>query len=52
MLATKHVEDVGREILTLFNASKLEWDVVFVTNATAAIKVVADAFNGAAGLGG
>lgn len=49
MLATKHVDDVRREILTLFNAGESEWDVVFVANSTAAIKLVADAFNGAVG---
>ncbi|KAF8475727.1 pyridoxal phosphate-dependent transferase [Kalaharituber pfeilii] len=52
MLATKHVEDVRKQILRFLNANENDWDVVFVANATAGVKLVAEAFQGAAKLKG
>ncbi|KAJ5642273.1 hypothetical protein N7490_006273 [Penicillium lividum] len=43
-LSTQRTEDVRIRVLQFFNASPEEFDVVFVANATAAIKLVADSF--------
>ncbi len=43
-LTTRRIEDVRLRLLRLFNADPLEFDVVFVANATAGIKLVMDAF--------
>jgi molybdenum cofactor sulfurtransferase len=43
-LTTRRVEDVRLRLLSLFNADPAEFDVVFVANATAGIKLVMEAF--------
>jgi molybdenum cofactor sulfurtransferase len=43
-LTTRRIEDVRLRLLELFNADPEEFDVVFVANATAGIKLVMDAF--------
>lgn len=43
-LTTRRVEDIRLRLLSLFNADPAEFDVVFVANATAGIKLVMDAF--------
>ncbi|CAG8945753.1 unnamed protein product [Penicillium salamii] len=43
-LSTRRTEEVRTRVLQFFNASPEEFDVVFVANATAAIKLVADSF--------
>ncbi|KAJ6019401.1 hypothetical protein N7522_001468 [Penicillium canescens] len=43
-LSTQRTEDVRSRVLHFFNASPDVFDVVFVANATAAIKLVADSF--------
>ncbi|KAJ5335653.1 uncharacterized protein N7506_005589 [Penicillium brevicompactum] len=43
-LSTRRTEEVRTRVLHFFNASPEEFDVVFVANATAAIKLVADSF--------
>ncbi|KAJ5225343.1 hypothetical protein N7468_006568 [Penicillium chermesinum] len=43
-LSTQRTDDVRLRVLRFFNADPDEFDVVFVANATAAIKLVADAF--------
>ncbi|KIW17617.1 hypothetical protein PV08_04812 [Exophiala spinifera] len=43
-LSSRRIDDVRLSILRFFNASPDDFDVVFVANATAAIKLVADAF--------
>ena len=43
-LSSTRVERVRRRVLSFFNADPEKFDVVFVANATAAIKLVADAF--------
>jgi molybdenum cofactor sulfurtransferase len=43
-LTTRRIEDVRLRLLELFNADPQEFDVVFVANATAGIKLVMDAF--------
>ncbi|KPI41860.1 Molybdenum cofactor sulfurase [Cyphellophora attinorum] len=43
-LTSCRVEDIRRRVLQFFNGSANEWDVVFVANATAAIKLVGEAF--------
>jgi molybdenum cofactor sulfurtransferase len=43
-LTTRRIEDVRLRLLQLFNADPQEFDVVFVANATAGIKLVMDAF--------
>ncbi|CAO2648810.1 Nn.00g097590.m01.CDS01 [Neocucurbitaria sp. VM-36] len=43
-LTTRRIEDVRLRLLKLFNADPQEFDVVFVANATAGIKLVMDAF--------
>ncbi|KAF2630861.1 PLP-dependent transferase [Macroventuria anomochaeta] len=43
-LTTCRIEDVRLRLLGLFNADPREFDVVFVANATAGIKLVMDAF--------
>lgn len=43
-LSTQRVEDTRLKVLRFFNASPYAFDVVFVANATAGIKMVADAF--------
>ncbi|KAF2134191.1 PLP-dependent transferase [Dothidotthia symphoricarpi CBS 119687] len=42
-LTTRRIEDVRLRVLELFNADPQEFDVVFVANATAGIKLVLDA---------
>lgn len=43
-LTTRRIEDVRLRLLQMFNADPAEFDVVFVANATAGIKLVAEAF--------
>lgn len=43
-LSARRIENVRRRVLHLFNASPEDFDVVFVANATAGIKLVADSF--------
>ncbi|KAF2832153.1 PLP-dependent transferase [Ophiobolus disseminans] len=43
-LTTRRIEDIRLRLLGLFNADPQEFDVVFVANATAGIKLVMDAF--------
>jgi molybdenum cofactor sulfurtransferase len=43
-LTTRRIEDIRLRLLELFNADPQEFDVVFVANATAGIKLVMDAF--------
>lgn len=43
-LTTRRIEDVRLRLLKLFKADPQEFDVVFVANATAGIKLVMDAF--------
>ncbi|KAK1834662.1 molybdenum cofactor sulfurase [Podospora conica] len=42
-LSTSRIEDVRLRVLQFFNADPLEFDLVFVANATAGIKLVAEA---------
>lgn len=43
-LSTRRVDDIRLRVLKFFNASPDGFDIVFVANATAAIKLVAEAF--------
>lgn len=43
-LSTIRIDDIRLKVLRFFNASPDDFDVVFVANATAAIKLVAEAF--------
>ena len=43
-LSSRRIDDARLRVLRFFNADPDEFDVVFVANATAAIKLVADAF--------
>lgn len=43
-LSTQRTDDVRLRVLQFFNADPEEYDLVFVANATAAIKLVADCF--------
>lgn len=43
-LTTRRIEDVRLRLLALFNADPQQFDVVFVANATAGIKMVMEAF--------
>lgn len=43
-LSTNRIEDTRLKVLRFFNADPEEFDLVFVANATAGIKLVADAF--------
>lgn len=43
-LSTNRIEDIRHKVLQYFNADAQEFDVVFVANATAGIKLVGDAF--------
>lgn len=43
-LTTRRIEDIRLRLLELFNADPQDFDVVFVANATAGIKLVTDAF--------
>ncbi|KAK5064174.1 hypothetical protein LTR84_000006 [Exophiala bonariae] len=43
-LSSRRIDDVRVETLRFFNADPEKFDIVFVANATAAIKLVADAF--------
>jgi molybdenum cofactor sulfurtransferase len=43
-LSSRRIEDTRLEVLRFFNASPDDFEVVFVANATAAIKLVADTF--------
>jgi molybdenum cofactor sulfurtransferase len=47
-LSTRRIDDARLQVLRSFNADPNEFDVVFVANATSAIKLVADAFRDAA----
>jgi molybdenum cofactor sulfurtransferase len=46
-LSTQRVEDVRSKVLRFFKADPEDFDLVFVANATAAIKIVVDAFRDA-----
>ena len=46
-LSTGRIDDTRLQVLRYFNADPNDFDVVFVANATAAIKLVADAFRDA-----
>jgi len=46
-LSTRRIDDIRLKVLKFFNASPEDFDVVFVANATAAIKLVAEAFRDA-----
>ena len=46
-LSTRRIDDTRLKVLRYFNADPNDFDVVFVANATAAIKLVADAFRDA-----
>ncbi|KAJ4297191.1 hypothetical protein N0V88_004109 [Collariella sp. IMI 366227] len=48
-LSTTRIEDIRLRVLRFFNADPAEFDLVFVANATAGIKLVADAFRAAPG---
>ncbi|KKK27015.1 hypothetical protein ARAM_001150 [Aspergillus rambellii] len=50
-LSTQRIDDIRLRALRFFNASPDEFDLVFVANATAAIKLVADAFRDSTGPG-
>jgi molybdenum cofactor sulfurtransferase len=43
-LSTNRIEDIRLKVLRFFNADPEDYDVVFVANATAGIKLVMDAF--------
>ncbi|KAJ5669160.1 Molybdenum cofactor sulfurase [Penicillium macrosclerotiorum] len=43
-LSTQRTDDIRLRVLRFFNADPTEFDLVFVANATAAIKLVADSF--------
>jgi len=43
-LATRNIEDIRHDALRFFNADPAEFDLVFVANATAGIKLIAEAF--------
>jgi molybdenum cofactor sulfurtransferase len=45
-LSSNRVDNVRQSVLRFFKANAEEFDVVFVANATAGIKLVMDAFNG------
>lgn len=47
--ATSRIDDVRLRVLQFFNADPSEFDLVFVANATAGIKLIADAFRGTPG---
>ncbi|KAI0136341.1 MOSC N-terminal beta barrel domain-containing protein [Xylariales sp. AK1849] len=47
--STARIEDIRLRVLQFFNADPSEFDIVFVANATAAIKLVAEAFRAAPG---
>ena len=44
MLSTQRIESVRAQVLSFFNADPVYFDVVFVANATAAIKLVVESF--------
>ncbi|KAL2133053.1 hypothetical protein VTI74DRAFT_2992 [Chaetomium olivicolor] len=46
-LSTSRIEDIRLRVLRFFNADPAEFDLVFVANATAGIKLVADALRAA-----
>lgn len=48
-LSTRRVDDIRLKVLKFFHANPEDFDVVFVANATAAIKLVAEAFRDSAG---
>ena len=48
-LSSQRIDHVRLKVLSLFNASPDHFDVVFVANATAGIKLVVDAFSGLSG---
>src|SRR3954471_24593111 len=48
-LSTNRIEDTRLKVLEFFKADPADFDVVFVANATAGIKLVMDAFKDRAG---
>lgn len=48
-LSTKRIEDVRLQVLQFFNADPEDFDVVFVANATAGMKLVMDSFRSVEG---
>ncbi|KAL2199277.1 pyridoxal phosphate-dependent transferase [Corynascus similis CBS 632.67] len=46
-LSTARIEDIRLRVLSFFNADPAEFDLVFVANATAGIKLIADALRAA-----
>jgi molybdenum cofactor sulfurtransferase len=46
-LSTSRIEDIRLRALRFFNADPAEFDLVFVANATAGIKLIADALRAA-----
>lgn len=48
-LSTSRIEDIRLRVLRFFNAGPADFDLVFVANATAGIKLVADALRAAPG---
>ena len=46
-LSTSRIEDIRHRVLSMFNADPAHFDVVFVANSTAGIKLVAEAFRAA-----
>ncbi|KXX75103.1 Molybdenum cofactor sulfurase [Madurella mycetomatis] len=48
-LSTSRIEDIRLRVLRFFNADPADFDLVFVANATAGIKLVADALRAAPG---
>jgi molybdenum cofactor sulfurtransferase len=48
-LSTKRIEDIRLRILQFFNADPEDFDIVFVANATAGVKLVMDAFRACEG---
>ncbi|CCU76311.1 molybdenum cofactor sulfurase protein [Blumeria hordei DH14] len=45
-LSSKRIDETRQQVLEFFNADPKEFDVVFVSNATAGIKLVMDSFRG------
>ena len=48
-VSTRRIEDIRLRVLKFFNANPDEFDLVFVANATAGIKLIAEAFREAEG---
>ncbi|MCJ1412908.1 hypothetical protein MMC19_007008 [Ptychographa xylographoides] len=45
-LSTRHIENIRLQVLQFFNANPKDFDVIFVANATAGIKLVAESLSG------